>query len=114
LSQVLRVHAREVDQLTLGVYGRQALSSVGGVSRRATTGPNSAPARAERLDQQADAARAELVRVQAMPVTDAAIHIQERQEAVREAKEATRQPASVCPPASNDVTPGNYSLVVLV
>lgn len=63
LKQTRWRHRAETDDLTLRIYGRRDAASA-----RARSGAHSAPARAQRWRQYADTARADLTRIESLPI----------------------------------------------
>lgn len=74
LKQTRWRHRAEVEELTVGVYGRRDAASL-----RTVSGAHSAQARAHRWQQYADASRADLANIESLPIGRAAQFIEMRQ-----------------------------------
>lgn len=73
LKQTQWRHRAETEDLTLRIYGRRDAASV-----RTVSGVHSAQARAQRWRQHADAARADLTRIESLPIGRAVQFIESR------------------------------------
>lgn len=73
LKQTRWRHRAETEDLTLGIYGRRDAASV-----RTVSGANSAFCRAQRWRRYADAARADLARIESIPMGRAVQFIETR------------------------------------
>ena len=73
LKQIRWRHRAETEELTIGVYGRRDAASF-----RTVTGAHSAQARAQRWQQYADAARADLAHIESLPTGRAVQFIETR------------------------------------
>jgi hypothetical protein len=87
LKQTRWRHRAEVKELTIGVYGRDAASFHAGL------GAQGAQTRAHRAQQVADGARADLTRIESLPV-GRAVQFIETQQAEAQQAEAARAGAA--------------------
>ena len=73
LNQIRWRHRAETEELTIGVYGRRDAASL-----RTVSGAHSAQARAQRWQQHADGSRADLARIESLPIGRAVQFIETR------------------------------------